>query len=247
MNERSHKTVSAVLSISFVVIVQLFAPSQLRSLALALGLYLCAFGIYNLLYLSSVKKFNIWLWLRPLLFMIGWIGLLFVIPSFFWRSAFLLSGVPLIYFFEALLGNTGEQLLLNQVLIAAFSLFLSITAFSHYYLLPGMVYLALLFIISLLLIRSSFETVPVSLRMRWSSSVGLSLFVVELFWALQFTPLHYSAVGLLVFNGFYLCWVLYYYNLYHHLTTKKIQFHIVLAIIFTAVILIATPLSIVTQ
>jgi len=79
------------------------------------------------------------------------------------------------------------------------------------------------------------------LRTKWISAVCLGLALTEVFWAASFLPLHYSALGLLAFNVFYCAWTLCYYFLYNHLTVKKVQYHVVLALVFTALIMAVTP------
>ncbi len=238
-----HPIVSAIISVALVVIVQIFAAPRpiFRFLLPAFLIYLGAVAIYNYVYVKQGGLFNWWLVIRPLLFLGSWFGLFFIIPNSFWRGVFLLIGVPVIYLVERMIGNQGEQLLFNETLLSAFAGLMTITAFSHYYVLPSTLYLFITFAFMILLIRASFESMPQSNQVKWASAVCLALALAEVFWAASFLPLHYSALGLLAFNVFYCTWTLCYYFLYNHLTPKKIQFHVSLALIFTAVIAIVTP------
>ncbi len=247
MNQSRHPIISGVISVLFVIVVQVFATPDpvYRFLLPAFVIYLAAVGTYNFFYLRHIHSVNIWVALRPLLLIAGWFGVYFIIPNEFWRGVYLLAGVPVIYFIERMLGNPGEQLLFNETTLAAFTGYMTIVAFSHYYLLPGTIYLLAAFVFTVLLTRSSYELTPQSLRAKWLVAIVMGLAITEVFWAASFMPLHYSATALLVFDIFYTAWTLCYYFLYNHLTSKKIQFHIVLAVLFAFIILAVTPWSII--
>jgi hypothetical protein len=238
-----HPIISGIVSVAFVVVVQLFAAPRpiFRFLLPAFLLYLGLVTIYHYIYLKRHGIFNWWLVIRPLLFLSSWFGLFFIIPDSFWRGVFLLVGVPVTYLLERMLGHQGEQLLFNETLLSAFAGLMTVTALSHYYALPSTLYLFAAFVFMLLLIRASFESMPQSKQVKWTSAVCLALALAEVFWAASFLPLHYSALGLLAFNVFYCTWTLCYYFLYNHLTAKKIQFHVILALLFTAVVAAVTP------
>jgi hypothetical protein len=243
---KHHPIISAVLSIAFVIAVQLFASPQpvFRFMLPAFFLYLGVVTLYNRYYLLKTGQYNHWALVRPALFLICWFGVYLIIPSEFWRGAYLLVGVVVIYLVERLLGNAGEQLLFNQTFITAFAGFMTLTGLSHYFLLPGTLYLFIVFLFVALLSRAAYDFVPESQRIKWVTAFIISLVVTEVFWAFSFLPLHYSALGLLTFNVFYCLWILCYYYLYNHLTTKKVQFQLFLAVLFTIIILAVTPWSI---
>lgn len=246
---KHHKLISALFSIAFLVIVQLFAAPLpvFRYLLPSFLLYLAILTGYNIWYLKLAGHYNLWWLVRPVLFLSGWFGLFFILPNETWRGLFLLLGLPIIYLVEFLVGNSGQQFLLNETLISAFAIFMALTSFSHTFVtLPFVVYLAICFSATLLLIRASYEAVPRPGPARWYSAAILALLTTEMFWVLSFLPLHFSALGLILFNVFYFCWVLYYYALYDHLNLKQVQYHIVLGIIFTALILVVTPWRILT-
>ncbi len=243
MIARYHRIISAILSIAFLVVIQLFATPQpiFRFLIPAFFGLLAAFGFYNWLYLGWQDKWNWWVWLRPLLFLVGWFGLFFIMPNDFLRGLFLLGGLPLVYFIEALTSNVGQQLLFNEVLLTAFCFFMGAAAAAQYYPKFSLLYTAVVFGFIALLCRASYEFTPLSAPHKSSSALIIALFTTELFWVLNFLPFHYSALALILFNLFYLCWALYYYFIFNHLTPKRIQFHLILASVFILAIVIITP------
>lgn len=238
-----HRIISAILSIAFLVVVQIFATPQpiFRYLIPAFVGLLAVFALYNWVYLRSEQKFNWWLWLRPLLFLVSWFGVFFIIPADWLRGLFLLVGLPLVYFIEATTSSVGQQLLFNEVLLTAFCFFMSAAAVVQYFPRFGLWYMVAVFAFTTLLSRASYEFTPLTPRNRWSSSLTIALFSTELFWALNFLPLHYSALAVILFNLFYLCWALYYYSVFNHITPKRVQFHLILAAVFIFVIVVVTP------
>lgn len=246
MRNLPHPIVSGVLSVGFVIAVQIFASPQpvFRFLLPSFIIYLVIVTFYNYFYLKNRGIVNLWVLVRPVLLIAAWFGTYFIIPNTWWRGVYLLAGAGVIYFTERTLGNQGEQLLFNETVLTAFTGLIAITAFSHYFVLPGAVYLFVTFAATAIIARASYEMTPQSARMKWTIAICLGLALAEVFWAGSFLPLHYSAIGLLLFNVFYCAWTLCYYFLYNHLTPKKIQFHVILAMLFTAVILAVTPWSI---
>lgn len=241
---KHHKLISAFISVSFIVVVQLFASREpiFRYLLSSFILFVTGVSLYNYVYLRVIEKYNFWIWLRPALFLCGWFGLFLITPNEFLRGLFLLVGLPIVFLFELFLGSGGEHLLFNEVLLTVFALYMAITAGSWYFInIHGAVYLLAVFIATALVCRSSFESMPQSVYAKWTGSLIIALFLTELFWALAFLPLHYSALGIMLFNIFYFCWALYYYYLFNTLTPKKIQFHIGLAAFITFSVLLVTP------
>jgi hypothetical protein len=243
MSKKYHAIISILISVGFVVVVQIFAAPQpvFRYLLGSMAVYLTLVTLYNFFHLRRLNAYSVWTLVRFVLVFVGWFGVYLIIPSEFWRSAFLIAGLPLFYFIERIIGHPGEQLLFNETLLATFTGIMAIVGFSHYFLLPGTLYLLLLFVFVTLVVRSSYELTPQSRRSRWMAAVAYGLAMTEVYWAAGFLPFHYSAIGLLVFNAFYCVWTLGYYYLYNHLTPKKVQFHILLALVFTILIIIITP------
>jgi hypothetical protein len=203
-----------------------------------------AVGLYNRWYLRRREQWNLWVWLRFPFFLLAWFGIFFLIPSGLGRGLFLLVSLPIILFFESLVGNTGQQLGWNEFLLTCAALFLSLFGFSYYFILPGVLYLLFVFLTVSVLIRSSFELVPHPPLVKWIAALSLGLFATELFWVTSFLPLHYSALAIFTFDALYALWIIYYHYLYRTLTSRQVQFHLILALALALVMLVSTPWSI---
>jgi hypothetical protein len=247
MSYRIHLIVSAVIAILFLVVTQIFASPLpvFRFLLPAFLAYVIAVAGYNRWYLTREGvELNVWLWLRLPIFLFTWFGLFFLVPSGLGRGMFLLISLPIIFFFESLVGNTGQQLGWNEFLLTLAALMLSLFGFSYYFQLPGVLYLLGVFLAVAVVVRSSLELVPHERIVKWLASLAIGLFATELFWAISFLPLHYSALAIFAFNVLYVLWIIYYHYLYRTLTRKQVQFHLVLALILMLVMLLSTPWSI---
>lgn len=246
MFHRAHLIFSAIIAIAFLVIVQIFASPLpvFRFLVPAFIIYVALVAIYNYWYLRSHEQFNLWLLMRLPLFLFAWFGLFFMVPSGLGRGLFLLISVPIIFFFESLIGNTGQQLGWNEFLLTAAALLISLFGFSYYFMLPGVLYLFIVFASIALVVRSSFELVPHENLVKWVAALAIGLFTTELFWAISFLPLHYTALAVFTFNVLYVLWIIYYHYLYDTLTRKQVQFHLILALILAAVMFFSTPWTI---
>lgn len=246
MNPNRHKIVSAFFAIAFGVIIYTLTSGDLvfRYLVPALFLYLLAMTFYNWRYLVKQEQYNIWLLIRIPLFVFIWFGLLFIIPFGFVRTVFLVISVPLIFMFETLVANKGQQLGWNLYLISLASLLLGLYGFHFYFPLSGLLYLALIFLGVSVLVRTSVDAVPHPSAVKWFASLVLGLFAAQIFWILQFLPLHFSVLSILSFIILYLLWAIYYHYLYQSLTRRQIQFNLLLVIIFSILILISSPWTI---
>ena len=192
------------------------------------------------------QKYNIWILVRPGLLLAAGFGIFLVIPSETLRGLFLLLSVFVITFFEIVLGNFAENILLNETLFIAFGLFFGLSALYQYAPVYGTLCVAAVFIFSFLLSRSFYEFVPKNDAAKIIGSLALSLFCSELFWALNFLPLHFSVLSLILFNFFYFSLILNYYHLFHILNLKKLQFHLFLIVVCSALVVAATPWKILT-
>lgn len=239
----NHKVVSWVASVAFIVIVQIFASPLpiFRFLLPAFISFLAALGLYNFFYLKKVNKANIWIWLRPVLFFLSWFGLYFIVPNDILRGLFLLIGLPTGYWIENLLGNNGQFIIFNRVVIISFAGIMTIEALSSYYLVHSLVYLLTVFVFLTLLVRSFYESTPHLPSVKWTGTLLVSLLSTELFWVLSFLPFHYSALALMLFNLFYLIWSLNYYSLFNILTTRKIQYQVLITFVFIVLIILLSP------
>lgn len=246
MNPKRHKYISALFAIAFLGFVQVFGNTTtiFRFLGLALLVYLIALTVYNWQYLKSQNQLSWWLLVRVPVFVLVWFGLLFIIPTGFGRYLFLILSLPIIFFFETLVANKGQQLGWNLFLLSLASLLIALYGFNFYFPLNGLVYLALTFAGVLTLVRISVESVPHSTNVKWLAGLVLGLFSAELFWVLQFLPLHYSVLAVINFNVLYLLWAIYYHYLYQTLTSKQIQFNILLALSLSILILFSSPWTI---
>ncbi len=246
--QKYHKIISLVFSITFLICLQEFPVDRplFRILGLALLVWLVLLGFYNHWYLRIIQKYNFWMWLKPLLFFFSSFALFLIIPSYFFRGAFLLVVVALGAFFEAFLGNYSENVLLSEYLITSFGFFVALCAYNFYFPKFYGLYLTCVFAVSFVITRSFYEFVPQSNHTKTVAALILGLFCSEFFWALNFLPLHFSATAFLLFNLFYFCLILNYYFLFHTLSVKKIQFHLLLVVICSAAVLIATPWRILT-
>jgi hypothetical protein len=246
MPYRVHLIISAAIAIMFLVVTQIFAAPLpvFRFLVPAFAIYVGLVAFYNRYYLQKKELWNVWVWLRLPLFLFTWFGLFFLVPSGLGRGLFLLVTLPIVFFFESLVGNTGQQLGWNEFLLTLAALMLTLFGFSYYFQLPGVLYLLIVFASVAVLVRSSLDLVPHDPRVKWVASLALGLFATELFWATSFLPLHYSALAIFTFNVLYVLWIIYYHYLYRTLTNKQVQFHLVLALILALVMLVATPWSI---
>lgn len=246
MNPTTHKIISLIFAIAFAVVMQIMAGGEpvFRYLVPMLFLFLTVLTLYNWRYLLAQKQYNLWLLLRVPLFILIWFGLLFVVPSGFGRTLLLLAGLPIVFVFETLLANKGQQLGWNMFLLSLSGLLLGLYGLHYYFPLSGLLYLGLIFAGVTVLVRASIEAVPHPASVKWFASLVLGLFAAELFWALQFLPLYYSVLAIMSFNILYLLWAIYYHYLYQSLTRRQIQFNLLLVIVFSIIILISSPWTI---
>ncbi len=246
MNPSRHKIVSAMFAIAFAAGLQLLTGDQLvfRYLVPALFLFLLGLTFYNWRYLVSQNQYTPWLLVRVPLFVLIWFGLLFIIPFGLLRSAFLVAGVVIMFVFETLVANHGQQLGWNMFLLSLVSLLLGLYGLHFYFPLSGLLYLGLIFMGVTTLVRVSIESVPHEPAVKWFASLVLGLFAAQLFWVLQFLPLHFSILAIMSFIILYLLWAIYYHYLYQSLTRRQIQFNLLLVVIFSIVILISSPWTI---
>jgi len=243
-----HKYISVVISLVFLIIVQEFSVPRpiFRFLVPAFLLFLLALSFYNRRYLLEIGKYNPWSLLRPVLFFASMFGLFLIIPGSFWRGLFLLVVVVLGSLFELFLGNFGENITLNETLVIAFGLFMSISAFALLYA-PKFqtLYLAAIFLATFLTTRCFYEFIPQDGRQKLVPSLVIALFCTQLFWALTFLPLHYSASALMLFNIFYFCLILNYYQAFNTLSLRKFQLHLALMLACSGFIFLLTPWKII--
>lgn len=246
--EKYHKISSALGSILLIVVIQLFSTPQpvFRYLFPALLVFLIGVGVYTTVYLRGTGKHSFWAVVRTVIVFTAWIGMFFIIPSSVLRGFFLLAGLPILYYVLYTAGNTGEQLLFNELVVSAFGLFMLLASLAQYFARIGSWYVLITFLLTVVLSRATLDLTPQHLSTKWLGSIIIGLSMAELFWALSFLPLHYSVLGFILFAIFYAFWSLYYYYLFNHLTLRKVQFHLGLSLVFIILVLSTTPWGIIS-
>ncbi len=245
---RNHKLISLCIGLLFIIVVQKFAdPAPVfRFLLPAFLVYAGVVTYYNRWYLKQTGQYNLWAILRPFFLLCAAFGMFLVIPSDGLRGLFLIFSVLIITACEIILGKQAENLLLNQTLLTAFGVFMTLFAANHYLPTYGPVFLVSVFFASALLTRSFYESIPQSNRVKMVGAIIIGLFCAQIFWVFNFLPFHFSALSLFLFNFFYFCLILNYYHLFHILNLKKIQFHLVLIAATSLAVLLVTPWKIIS-
>jgi hypothetical protein len=238
-----HKSISVCIGLLFLLVLQKFATPEpvFRFLLPAFLLYLIFVAAYNRWYLKQIRKYNFWALLLPELLMAAGFGAFLVINSQNLRGLFLTVTVVFIALSEIILGNMAENLMLNQTLVIAFGLFFSF--FGAYYYTPSFqpLYLIGVFLGGGLLARVFYESVPQPEKTKLIGAIAIGLFCAELFWVLNFLQFHFSVLSLILFNIFYFCLILNYYHLFHNLNFKKVQFHLLLIVFCSILVVLTTP------
>lgn len=259
---QQHKIISFVIGFGYVAMLwQLSLPQPVFRVLLPVFLLFClAAAYYNRRYLRSIEKYNVWVLLRSILLLLSGLAIFFLLPTPAFRNLFLLSAFFMVSFVELNLGNFSENLLVNETLLVGFGLFVGLSAAAQYF--PDFqrlslhlgkwhlldwqfslqpLYLLGVFVAALFLARAFYEFIPQGSRTKWVAGLAIGLFCSELFWAESFLPFHYSVLALILFCLFYFCLILNYYYLFHSLTLKKIQFHLLLVGLAIALVILATP------
>jgi hypothetical protein len=248
ISTEKHSIISGIFSIAFVIVLQLFAAPVpiFRYIIPACILYLAVVLTYNAWYLQVRGTFTFWTWLRLGLFLASWIGIFFIVPSSGLRGLYLVVSLVIVYILERALGSIGERLLTNELLLTAFSISMLVMALAHYYIIPSVIYLIVVFAFMTVLTRASYELTPLSLRQQWLAAVTFGLVMTEVYVALNFLPFHYSVLAVALFSIYFCVWSLYYYASFKHLSLRKIQFHVGLAVCSVAVVAVLTRWSIIS-
>lgn len=237
----SHKLViSLSLALAFLILVQTL-DGIFRFLVPGLIIYLIAVMGYNYWYLKSKNFYTLWSWLRTLFFYLALIGIYFVIPNNFSNGLFLIFSVIAIFLVERNLLIASEQSLYLETLFSFFGISLAIFGLSNY-LLPGNSSILILFtIVTFLISRSSLDYIPQTPQKKNFYSAIIALSVLETVWALIFSPLHFSINAIIIFNVFYVLWIIIYHYLFHNLSFKKISFHVIFSGMLILISLLSTP------
>lgn len=236
----NHKLVSAVLALLFLILVQSF-NGVFRFLLGAMFLYTAALMAYNYWYLHQHNFYTFWSFLRPLFFLGSIIGIYFVLPAGFIRGFFVIVATILIFVFELGLLSATEQVIFLETLFSYFGLVLAAFAYTFFLLPKSWIMLLVFFFLTFLVARASFEYIPQPAQKKNFFSWLIALAVLELSWTLLFIPLHFSVLAIILFNVFYLLWIIVYYYMFHNLTSKKVGFHLVFSAFLIILALISTP------
>ncbi len=236
----SHKVVSSIIALLFLVLIQSFG-GVFRFLLPVMALYVLGFLAYNYWYLKKNNVLNNWSLIRPVLFIFSMIGLFFVVPDGFLKGLFLIFSVIVIYFLEIGLLVVSEQVVFLETLVSYFALSMAIFAWNFYLLPKSTLTLLLLGAMTFLIARASFDYVPQSDQKKnfWAALITFCL--LEVSWALVFLPFHFTALAVILFNVFYVLWIIIYYYLFHNLNRQKISFHVIFSAILIVLIILSTP------
>jgi hypothetical protein len=235
-----HKIVSSLIALGFLVLTQIF-NKVFRFLLPVMLFYLAVVMAYNYWYLKKNNLYVFWSWVRPLFFLGAMLSIYFVVPTNLLRGVFLIFAVAFIYFLEVRVLIPSEQVLFFETLVSYFGLSMGIFG-NNFYLLPkNFITLLLLGAVTYLISRSSFDYVPQSDQQKNFFSWFLAFCMLEISWALVFLPFHFTVLAVILFNIFYVLWIIIYYYLFHNLSVKKISFHMIFSTILILLTLIATP------
>ncbi len=241
--QKYHKYISVIIGLLFLVVLQAFSnPLPVFRIYLPLFLsYVILVLLYNRWYLIKLQKYNLWTLVKTALFLLAGFGIFLIIPFTGLKSLFLVISVFVVTFFELSLGSFSENILTSETILIAFGLFVSLAAFSEYF--PSFKFFAVTasFFAAGLLARSFYELVPKENYLKSISAIILGLLVSEFFWALTFLPFHFTVIGLILFNLFYFFTLINYYHFFNTLSFKKLQFHLILIVFTSAMVLLSTP------
>ncbi len=244
-----HKIISVIISLVFLILLQKFSVPKpiFRFLVPGFLVFLSLVTFYNRWYLQQLEKFNLWILLRPVLFYTSAFAVLHIIPGDFLRGSFLVLAVIFSTIFEIFLGKFAENIILNETLIIAFGFFMAICASALLYA-PGFQtwYVIAVFASVFFTTRSFYDFVPANASSKLVSSLVIAFFCAQVFLAITFLPLHYSASALMLFNIFYFCLILNYYYAFNTLNERKFQFHLGLMVVCSGLVFLLTPWKIIS-
>lgn len=226
-------------SFSFGLLIFFLSANVLK----VLSLFVVLSGLTYWLLWRDAKQIEerVWQSLGTLVTLAGWFGVLVLLPKKGFEFLFLLVTVPLFTFLFSTQYSIGEYIMTNRMLMGSFFVSLALAGFSQYFKISS----ALIFIVGfglfVGLIRSTLAHIPHAGLIKLIASVVFGLTWIEWFWVLTFLPLHYTAIGFILWITLYTAWVLYYHYLFHTLNTRKLQFYIAVALVLLFLVLFSTP------
>jgi|SRR5579872_4053134 len=236
----SHRLNSLILAVAFLVLVQ-STNFAFRILFPATVVYCAVLLFYNYRFLNRQGFYTFWVWIRQLFFIGAIMAVYFGLPQGFSRGIYLLLASALIYIFELSLNVVSEQLNFLQTLLTYLGLSLGIFAGQFYFLPRVGITLAVIAALTYIVSRSSLDYIPTNVAKKNYFSAMLALSCLEIGWALTFLPFHFTALAVIMFNVFYVLWIVIYYHLYNSLSAKKIYFHLIFSGLLIFFVFLSTP------
>jgi hypothetical protein len=226
-------------SFSFGILIFFLSANVLK----VLGLFVILSGLTYWLLWRDAKQIEerIWQSIGTLVTLSGWFGVLLLLPKRGFEFLFLLVTVPLFSFLFSTQYSIGEYIMTNRMLMGSFFVSLALAGFSQYFKISSVLIFIVGFGLFVGLIRSTLAHIPHAGLIKLIASVVFGLTWIEWFWVLTFLPLHYTAIGFILWITLYTAWVLYYHYLFHTLNTRKLQFYIAVALILLFLVLFSTP------
>lgn len=234
----SHKRVSGLAALSFLIIIQA-AGGVFRYLFFLIALLTILLLAYNTWHLLRNKIFTIWNLVRMFFFIISLVSIYFIVPNDILKELFLLFSSLLFYFIELNIKVFSEQLIFLETLLSYFGFSLGIFALIFYFLTKSTFILLLICLGTYFISRSSLDYIPQSPQKKNFYALLISLAILEIGWSLLLLPFHFTALAVIMFNVFYVLWIIVYYHLFNNLSLKKVSFHV----IFSSILIILTFLS----
>lgn len=205
-----------------------------------------AISLYTWRFLKSIEhQTPFWTTVRLAILLTGLCVLFFFLPGPTTRLFFALAIFPLHYFFMRTISGGGEELLLNQILVSSFSAFLAITGLWFYLPQSNVLPIFSVALISGLLAYAGLANASTTKQVKLIGSLIIAILSGQIFWALAFLPLHYSVLGFALASLFNAFWTIYYYDVYHLLTARKVQFQLTLAAVAIILVSLLSPWSII--
>jgi hypothetical protein len=232
-----HLVASALCAAVFFTV--LVATNSIGLLLAAAAIVIVISAVYNITYLWR-NPFFYWSVLRFALLQISIFLLALVSPSAL-KVIILLACSLLAYFAQLTITAVSEQMLFLETLFTFFGFSMAIYAASFYFAPKSTEVLLAVFLSTALICRSSFDFIP---RPSWEKSlysILIGLCVAEIGWSLLLLPFHFTALGIIAFNAFYVIWILTYYHLYNNISSKKIGFHLLFSAVLIIAVLVVTP------
>lgn len=202
-------------------------------------LYIITLGLLWLMPARQDK--NLWELCGSAVILLGWFGVFLLLPQLGFRITFLIITLPLFTFLFSTQFSIGEYIITNRMLLGSFFISLTLAGFSQYFRISSTWLLLAGLVLFIGLIRSTLVHIPHRHLVKTIASLVLGLAWVEWFWILTFLPVHYTAIGFILWITFYTAWVLYYHFLFHTLNARKFQFYIFVALFLLIMVLLATP------